>query len=67
MNYDKSEYYVDFSDRENLTIEEKKDLENIQTLYRPMERVDYLVNYRMMNKITSDDYEKMTGVPYSYD
>ena len=65
LNYDKSQYYVDFSDRDNLTNEDKKSLESIQMTYRPIERVDFLSEYRLTGKITNDDYEKMTGVPYT--
>ena len=65
MLYDKSQYYVDFSNRDNLSNEDKKNLETIQSSYRPIERVDFLTDYRLTGKITNDDYEKMTGVPYS--
>ena len=66
VGYDKSQYYIDFSDRDNLTADEKKALENIQALYRPIERVDYLVEYRAMGKITADEFETMTGLPYNF-
>ncbi len=66
IQYDKSAYYVDFSNRENLTNDEKQSLEKIQELYRPIERVDFLLDFRALGKITSDDYETMTGLPYSY-
>lgn len=61
---DLSQYYIDFSNRDNLTDVEKNDLKNIQDTYRPIERVEYLNDYRLMGKITEDDYETMTGVPY---
>lgn len=64
--YDKSHFYVDFSNHSNLTDEEKADLENIQNMYRPMERIDSLTPYLYNLKITSDEYETMTGVPYEY-
>lgn len=64
--YDLSRYYVDFSGRTNLSDAEKTALENIQKLYRPLERIDYLIEYRVQDKITSDDYETMTGLPYNF-
>lgn len=65
IQYDEGQYYIDFSDRDNLTSEDKEALENIQT-YRPMERVDFLSDYLLSGKITDDDYEKMTGIPFNY-
>lgn len=65
--YDKSYFYVDFSNRDELTSDEKKALEYIQRDYRPIERVELLLEYRITNKITSDDFEKMTGLPYNYE
>lgn len=67
VQYDKSQYYVDFSDRDNLTNDEKISLEKIQEIYRPIERVDFLLDFRAMGKITSDDYETMTGLPYNFE
>lgn len=61
---DLSRYYVDFSNRDNLSDADKTNLKNIQDTYRPIERVEYLNDYRLMGKITEDDYETMTGVPY---
>ena len=61
--YDLSYFYVDFSNRDNLTSDEKKALEYIQKDYRPIERVELLLEYRIYDKITSDDFEKMTGLP----
>lgn len=66
MTYDKSQYYVDFSDHTNLSNDEKVNLEKIQELYRPIERVDYLLEYKIQNKITSDEFETMTGLPYNF-
>lgn len=65
--YDKSYYYVDFSNHESLTADEKVALDNIQKMYRPIERVDLLLEYRITEKITSDEFEKMTGLPYNYE
>ena len=59
-------YYIDFSDRALLTKEEKDALMQIQLTYKPMERVDFLLDYRAEGKITNDDFEFMTGLPYSY-
>lgn len=67
ITYDKSQYYIDFSERDNLTNDEKLALENIQALYRPIERVDYLLEYRASRKITDDEFETMTGLPYEFD
>lgn len=64
--YDKSQYYVDFSNRDNLNDAEKNALQAIQDTYRPIERVDFLIEYLVKGKITSDEFEKMTGLPYSY-
>lgn len=66
VQFDMSKFYVDFSDRDNLTNDEKVALENIQKIYRPIERVDLLLEYRAQNKITNDDFETMTGLPYIY-
>lgn len=66
QTYDKSHYYIDFSNHENLTNDEKKALETIQQMYRPIERVDLLIEYRVNGKITADEYETMTGLPYNF-
>lgn len=67
VQYDKSAYYIDFSEYENLTNDEKRALEQIQQTYRPIERVDFLIEYRVLGKITSDEFERMTGLPYNFD
>lgn len=67
QQYDKSFYYIDFSGRDNLTDDEKKALEEIQNSYRPIERVELLLEYRIMDKITADEFEQMTGLPYNYE
>ena len=64
--YDKSYYYIDFSNHTNLTDAEKTALERIQELYKPIERVEFLIEYRASDKITTDEYEKMTGLPYNF-
>jgi len=64
MIHDLSQYYIDFSNRTNLTDSEKTYLENIQNSYRPIERVEFLTEYLLMAKITNDDFITMTGVPY---
>lgn len=64
--YDKSHYYVDFSENKLLTDVEKTALEKIQETYRPVERVEFLLEYRINGKITSDEFEIMTGLPYSF-
>lgn len=64
--YNKEDYYIDFSDHTNLSDHEKSYLETIQDTYRPMERVDYLLDYKYLGKISSDEFEKMTGMPYIF-
>lgn len=64
--YDMSKYYIDFSEHSNLTDDEKKALEQIQQMYRPLERVDLLIDYKHSGKITDDEFETMTGLPYSF-
>lgn len=66
VQYDKSQYYVDFSNHENLTTDEKNSLERIQQMFRPIERVELLLEYKAQGKITADEYEKMTGLPYNF-
>lgn len=62
--YDKSYYYVDFSERENLTEDQKVALENIQKIYLPIDRAAFLSEYRAMGLITNDDFHFCTGIPY---
>lgn len=64
--YDKSHYYVDFSNNDKLTSDEKTALERIQELYRPIERVNFLLDYKALGKITTDEFETMTGLPYNF-
>jgi len=64
--YDKSFFYVDFSNRDNLTDDQKVALERIQELYLPLERAAFLSEYRNLGLITSDDYEQITGIPYNF-
>lgn len=66
VQYDKSQYYVDFSNHENLTNDEKTSLERIQQMFRPIERAELLLDYKAQGKITADEYEKMTGLPYNF-
>lgn len=66
QQYDKSQYYVDFSNHDNLTNDEKMDLERIQNNFRPIERVEFLTQYRIESKITADEFETMTGLPYNF-
>ena len=66
IQYDKSQYYIDFSNRDNLTNDDKNNLEMIQQTYRPIERVDSLLTYKIQGKITSDEFEQMTGLPYEF-
>lgn len=64
--YDLSHYYIDFSERTDLSNEDKNELENIQKNFRPIERIDMLTEFRVQGKITSDEFETMTGLPYSF-
>jgi hypothetical protein len=64
--YDKSHYYVDFSNNELLTNDEKLALERIQEIYRPVERAEFLTEYKIQGKITADDFERLTGLPYVF-
>ena len=64
--YDKSHYYVDFSNSKLLSDDEKIALERIQDTYRPVERVELLLEYKVAGKITADEFETMTGMPYSF-
>lgn len=61
--FDKSYYYIDFSNRDNLTDDQKKALEAIQQQFLPIERAAYLSDYLGANLITSDEYTTMTGIP----
>jgi hypothetical protein len=63
--YNKELYYVDFSDRDDLSEDEKTALHAIQETYRPIERTELLIEYKVNGKITNDDWETMTGLsPY---
>jgi predicted nucleotidyltransferase len=64
--YDKSHYYVDFSNSNLLSDVEKVALERIQETYRPVERVEFLLEYKVSGKITADQFETMTGLPYDF-
>ena len=61
--FDKSFYFVSFDDRDNLNSDQKKALSVIQELYLPIERADFLGEYRAMGLITDDDFSTMTGIP----
>lgn len=63
--YDQSHYYVDFSNRSDLSLDDQVMLENIQQQYRPIERAEFLIPFRLESKITADEFETMTGIPYS--
>ena len=64
--YDLSYYYIDFSDNILMSDSEKASLERIQQEFRPIERTEFLLEYRIDGKITDDQFEKMTGLPYSF-
>lgn len=65
--YNPSKFFIDFSSHDNLTDDEKRDLEQIQENFRPMERVEYLIPYRLEGKLTDDEFEQLTGVPYGFE
>ena len=52
--YNPEKFRVDFSSHTNLSKSEKEDLQKIQETYRPMERVEYLTQYRIEGKLTDD-------------
>lgn len=64
--YDLSYYAVDFSNHKNLEQDDIDKLHQIQKDYRPMERAEHLSEFKLLGKITSDEYETMTGIPYEY-
>lgn len=63
---DLSTFYIDFSDNVLLTDDEKVAIERIQQEFRPIERTELLLEYRAEGKITDDQFEKMTGLPYLF-
>jgi hypothetical protein len=67
MKYNAENYYVDFSNRADLTEADKEALKRIQDTYLPIERATFLQDYRYTGKISDDEYEKMTGIPYRYE
>lgn len=67
ITYNPSKFFIDFSFHDDLTEEEKRDLEQIQENFRPMERVEYLIPYRLEGKLTDDEFEQLTGVPYGFE
>jgi len=66
ITIDKSHYYIDFSKSDKLSDDEKKALERIQELYRPVERAELLNEYRVQGKLTDDEFTTLTGIPYCY-
>lgn len=66
--YDKNKYKIDFSNDPRMSEEDKQILSNIQENYNPIERADYLIDYRNEGKITDDEFETLTSLPpYKYD
>lgn len=64
--YNKNDYFIDFNEREELDPMDIQALMEIQETYRPVDRVEYLLRFRAEEKITDDDLEKLTGIPYQY-
>ena len=58
--------YINFTARTDLTPDEIKSLESIQQIHLPIERVDPLLEFKYAGKITTDEFETMTGLPYSF-
>lgn len=46
--------------------DEKATLEQIQREFRPIERTELLLEFRIDGKITDDQFETMTGLPYLF-
>ena len=67
MNYNPADYYIDFSGSTTLSDSDKIALERIQQQYLPIARATFLQDFRYQGKITDDEYEKMTGIPYRYE
>ena len=63
---DLSTFYIDFSDNILMTDDEKVAIERIQQEFRPIERTELLLEYLAEKKITDDQFEKMTGLPYLF-
>jgi hypothetical protein len=63
---DKSYYYIDFTDNQKLTSDQKLALQRIQELYLPFERAAFLGEYRSDGLITDEDYSTMTGIPWNF-
>ena len=63
---DLSTFYIDFSDNILMTDDEKIAIERIQQEFRPIERTELLLEYLAEKKITDDQFEKMTGLPYLF-
>lgn len=64
--YNSNDYFIDFNEREELDPMDIQALMEIQEKYRPVDRVEYLLRFRAEEKITDDDLEKLTGIPYQY-
>lgn len=64
--YNRNDYFIDFTQREELEQEDVQRLMEIQETYRPVDRVEYLLRFRAEEKISDDDLEKLTGIPYQY-
>ena len=58
--------YINITARTDLTPDEIKNLESIQQTHLPIERVDPLLEFKYAGKITNDEFETMTGLPYSF-
>lgn len=62
--FEKNNYLVNFENNEKLTDEDKKELKRIQDQYYPMERTEHLAEFYLEGKITDDEYEILTTVPF---
>lgn len=59
-------FYIDFSDRDNLNQEDKEALKALQESLRPIERIQYLLDFVISGKISIEDWEVLTGIPWNY-
>lgn len=62
--FEKNNYIVDFENNEKLTTKDKEELKEIQEKYYPIERTEHLTEFYLDGKITDDEYETLTTVPF---
>lgn len=62
--FKKDNYLVNFENNSKLTPEDKLELKRIQEQYYPIERTEHLTEFYLEGKITDDEYEILTTVPF---